>query len=56
MRFFAAALFVVVFVPISLYRRIFGASRFGTRFHQAPSAWDGPGVNDRNESAATPAS
>ncbi|MFC8170743.1 hypothetical protein ACFUJ0_03945 [Streptomyces sp. NPDC057242] len=42
MRFAASAVFVAVFVPISLYRRLRGSSRFGPRFHRGPSAWDLP--------------
>ncbi|MET8727182.1 hypothetical protein ABZV81_08345 [Streptomyces parvus] len=42
MRFAASVVFVAVFVPISLYRRLSGASRFGPRFHRGSSAWDLP--------------
>ncbi|WEH39582.1 hypothetical protein OG233_08835 [Streptomyces sp. NBC_01218] len=47
MRFAASAVFVAVFVPISLYRRLRGSSRFGPRFHQGPSAWDSPRAADQ---------
>ncbi|GAA2476886.1 hypothetical protein [Streptomyces gobitricini] len=46
MRFAASAVFVAVFVPISLYRRVRGSSRFGARFHRGPSAWDLPRAVD----------
>lgn len=46
MRFAASAAFVTVFVPISVYRRLRASSRFGARFHQAPSAWDKPGARN----------
>lgn len=42
MRIAAALAFVTVFVPISLYRRVTASSRFGSRFHHGPSAWDQP--------------
>ncbi|MGW6128959.1 hypothetical protein ACWFNE_02910 [Cellulomonas sp. NPDC055163] len=42
MRLAAAAVFLAVFVPISWVRRVRASSRFGTRYHQAPSAWDVP--------------
>ena len=35
-------LYVVVLLPIWAARRITGGSRFGRRFHAAPSAWDRP--------------
>ncbi|MGP9819423.1 hypothetical protein ACTZWW_05370 [Salinarimonas sp. NSM] len=37
-------LYVVVLLPIWAVRRITGGSRFGRRFHAAPSAWDRPVV------------
>ncbi|WP_371617710.1 hypothetical protein [Streptomyces sp. NBC_00454] len=40
MRFAASAVFITVFVPISLYRRLRESSRFGARFHHGASAWD----------------
>lgn len=44
MRFAAPAVFIIVFIPISLYRRLRASSRFGARFHHGPSAWDKPYV------------
>lgn len=40
MRLLAAALFVLVLVPISWYRRVTGTSRFGRRYHRSASSWD----------------
>ncbi|WP_372425815.1 hypothetical protein [Salinarimonas chemoclinalis] len=37
-------LYVFVLLPIWAVRRITGGSRFGRRFHAAPSAWDRPVV------------
>lgn len=48
MRFAAPAAFVTVFIPISLYRRLRATSRFGPRFHNAPSAWDKPVARKAN--------
>ncbi|WP_043538932.1 hypothetical protein [Salinarimonas rosea] len=37
-------LYVLVLLPIWAVRRLTGGSRFGRRFHAAPSAWDRPVV------------
>ncbi|EIK72430.1 hypothetical protein PseBG33_4985 [Pseudomonas synxantha BG33R] len=40
LRFLAFLMFIVVLLPIGLTRSVFHSSRFGRRFHQAPTAWD----------------
>lgn len=35
-------LFLVVLIPVSWTRRLRQSSRFGRKFHRAPSAWDLP--------------
>ena len=42
LRFLAFLVFIVVLLPIGLMRSVFHSSRFGLRFHQAPTAWDHP--------------
>ena len=46
MRFAAPVLFIAVFVPISLGRRMLASSRFGSRFHRGSTAWDKPYVSN----------
>ncbi|CAM3222318.1 MULTISPECIES: hypothetical protein [Pseudomonas] len=40
LRFLAFIVFMVVLLPVGLTRSVLHSSRFGRRFHQAPSAWD----------------
>lgn len=40
LKFLAFLIFVVVLLPIGLTRSVLHSSRFGLRFHQAPTAWD----------------
>lgn len=42
MRIAASVVFVAIFVPISLYRRLAGSSRFGSDYHHGATAWDKP--------------
>lgn len=40
LKVFSLLLFLLVLVPISWYRVLTGASRFGVRYHRRASSWD----------------
>ncbi|MCH9271756.1 MFS transporter [Pantoea ananatis] len=39
---FSISIYLVIFIPIWVLRKVTGFSRFGRRFHLQPSAWDRP--------------
>lgn len=41
-RLLSALVYLLVFLPIWLFRNLTGTSRFGRRLHASPSAWDRP--------------
>ncbi|KPW80376.1 hypothetical protein [Pseudomonas cannabina] len=40
LKLLAFLIFFIVLLPVGLTRSVFHSSRFGRRFHQAPTAWD----------------
>lgn len=39
-RILGVVLYILVFLPIWMFRKVLGGSRFGRLYHRAPSAWD----------------
>ena len=47
-KFIAFVLYVVVFVPVSLFRQLTQSSAYGNKAYEAASGWDQPTNNSQN--------
>lgn len=53
LRILAVVAYVFLLLPIWVARKATGTSRFGPRFHRAPTAWDRPMAHAADATAAT---
>lgn len=53
-RLLSALVYLLVFLPIWLFRSLTGTSRFGRRIHATASAWDRPRLPARVTPAVVP--